>query len=61
MKVKLWEVFKQVAGAQYATVGLDLDYSVQIIDGHAVLYFQQSLQKEDWWHNSDFALSVYKN
>lgn len=61
MKVKPWEVFKQVASASYATVGLDLDYSVQIVDGHAVLYFQQSVQNADWWHNFDFALSVYKN
>lgn len=55
-----WELFDKVAYTNYNTVGLDLDYTIEVIDDRACLLFQQSNQKADWYHNFDFARSVYK-
>lgn len=55
-----WELWNKVAYTDYTTVGLQLDYSVEVIDGRACLFFQSSNQTEDWAHNFDFIRTVYK-
>lgn len=59
--MKPYELFKIVAHADYQTVGLSLDYTIETIDGRACLFFQQSSQNEDWVHNFEFVAKVYKN
>lgn len=56
-----WELFKEIKKAKYKTVGLNLDYSVSIIDGHACLFFQSSRQNSDWLYNFCFVRKVYKH
>lgn len=59
--MNVWELFKKIAYTDYKTIGAALDYTIEIIDGRAFLFFQSSNQGEDWLHNFDFVRTVYKN